>query len=133
MAYQEATDVFRSLSKTPTADKVSNAIPTIQWFVVLMYDRARAKEDVNAARKTMFRQKERSLENIPPASATLVQHTKRVVYQDGHCWRRCLQSSPVLPSPSDWGWKKSSSQTWKPLWTSLTEASKACQELLRCG
>ena len=36
MAYQEATDVFRSLSKTPTADEVSNAMPIILRFVVLM-------------------------------------------------------------------------------------------------
>ena len=28
IAYQEGADVFRSLSKTPTADEVSNAMPT---------------------------------------------------------------------------------------------------------
>ena len=101
MAYQEGTDVFRSLSKTPTADKLSNAIPTSQRFVILMYDRTSANEDVNDARKTMFTPKGRSLENIPPTSTALVQHTKRAVYQGGHCWGRCVQSSPVLPSPSD--------------------------------
>jgi len=36
VAYQEATDVFRSLSKTPTVDEASNAMPTTQRFVVLM-------------------------------------------------------------------------------------------------
>ena len=101
MAYQEGTDVFRSLSKTPTADKLSNAITTIQRFVILMYDRTSANEDVSDARKTMFTPKGRALEKIPPTSTALVQHTKRTVYQGGHCWGRCVQSSPVLPSPSD--------------------------------
>ena len=132
MAYQEATDVVRSLSKTPTVDEVSNAMPTIYQFVVLIYNGTSANEDVNAARKAMFCTKGISRKKIPPTSAALVQHTKRAVYQGGHCWGRCFQLSPVLSSSSDWGWKKSPSQT-EPLWTTLSEASEACQELFRCG
>ena len=78
----------------------------------------------------MFTQKERSLEenhsNLSGAGPT------HEVYQGEHCWGRCPQLSPALPSPSDWGSRKSTSQT-EPLWTKLTEASKACEELLRCG
>ena len=113
--------------------KFEISCPAIQRFVVLMYDGTSANEDVNAARKAMFTQKGRSLDNIPLTSAALVQHGMRAVYQGGHCWGRCLQLSPELPSPSDWGWKKSSSKTWEPLWTTLTEASKTCQDPLRCG
>ena len=51
MAYQEATDVSRSLSKTQIADEVSNVIPTklILRFVVLIYDGTSANTDANAA------------------------------------------------------------------------------------
>ena len=50
---------------------------------------------VNAARKELFAQGSRTMENIPP---TLLQHVRRAAYQ-GH----------VLPSPVLWGWLKSDS------------------------
>lgn len=59
MAYQETTDVFRCLTETPTVEEVnfSTAMPTIQRFIVLMYDCTSVNEDVNGARKAMFTQK----------------------------------------------------------------------------
>ncbi|KAJ7388230.1 hypothetical protein OS493_039103, partial [Desmophyllum pertusum] len=52
----------------------------------------------------------------PPTSAALV-HILSAVY--GHYWGRCLELSPVLPSPSDWGWKRWSSQIWETAATQL--------------
>ena len=69
----------------------------------------------------------------PPTADALLQHTKRVAYQAGHCWRQCLVSVPELPSPGEWGWTRSESDTWQPRWTTLPEASKICQELVKCG
>ena len=41
--------------------------------------------------------------------------------------------NPELPSPSEWGWALSEADAWKPQWTTLPEASKVCQELVKCG
>lgn len=100
--------------------------------MILMYNRTSTVQSLNQARIALFTQKGRSLENIPSTSATLIQHIKRAVYQAGYCWGQCLEPCPELPSPNEWGWKWSESQLWEPLRTTLPEASKACQELLKC-
>ena len=41
--------------------------------------------------------------------------------------------SPELPSPSQWGWNKSTDGEWEVNWTTLPEATQACRELIRCG
>ena len=64
--------------------------------------------------------------HIPPTADALLQHTARVAYQADHCWGQCIVSNPKLPSPSEWGWARSKSDAW-------TEASKVCQELVKCG
>ena len=133
MAYEEVTMAFLSLSQSPTEQDIVSAMPRLERFVVLMYDRTSTCENVNKARKVLFTQKGRSIENIPPTSDALQLHTKRVAYQAGHCWGQCDIPCPVIPSPSEWGWTMSEEQLWKPLWMTLPEASKACRELLRCG
>ena len=133
MSYGEATAVFKSLSKQPTMQDVQDALPVLERFVVLMYDRASQCQSVNDARKVLFAQKGRTLENIPPTADALLQHAKRVAYQAGHCWGQCLVCIPELPSPSEWGWTRSESDVWQPLWSTLPEASKVCQELVKCG
>ena len=75
-----------------------------------------------------------SHQNIPLKLHALEQHVKRSVYQAGYVWGQCLIAVPEVPSPDLLGWKKSDSiSPWTPLWTVLTKASKACQELLKCG
>ena len=90
-------------------------------FVVLMYDKTSVLEDVNEARKQLFTQKNRSIENIPPTKGALIQHAKRACYQARHCWSQSLVSSPSLPGISEWGWTQQESY-WYPLWTTLAEA-----------
>ena len=106
-------------------------ISTLQRFVVLMYDRTSDIEEVNEARKYLFTQKSRSLENLPPTLAALEQHIKRVCYQS-NCWNQALNPNPDLPSPADWGWKEEQTG-WQPVWTTLPEASRSCSELVCCG
>jgi len=43
-----------------------------------------------------------------------------------------LSHAPTLPSPTDWGWIKTSGM-YEPLWTTLSEASKICWELVSCN
>ena len=133
MSYEEATTIFTSLSQSPSMQDVLDAMPVLERFVVLMYDRTSQCQRVNDARKVLFAQKGRTLENIPPTADALLQHAKRVAYQAGHCWGQCLVSVPELPSPGEWGWTRSESDTWQPRWTTLPEASKICQELVKCG
>ena len=133
MSYGEATTAFMALSKMPTVQDVLNAMPVLERFVVLLYDRTSLCQGVNDAMKVLFAQKRRALENIPPTADALLQHTARVAYQAGHCWGQCIVSKPKLPSPSEWEWAKSESDAWRPRWTTLPEALKVCQELVKCG
>ena len=52
----------------------------------------------------------------------------RSIYQSSFQYTS-LQSVQMVPSPNGWGWC-AIDHKWKPLWTSLLEASKACLELL---
>ena len=92
-----------------------------------------AIKDSLLARQQLFTRKSRSIDNIPPTEAALMQHLKRAVYQGSHVWGQAFVSSPELPSPSQWGWTKNTEGQWEPLWTTLSEASQSCHELLKCG
>lgn len=105
----------------------------LERFIVLQYDRTSSDECVNDARKRLFTQKGRAIDNLPPSQDALIQHIKRAVYQAGYCWAQMMVASPVLPSPGDWGWKKKDEGGWEISWTTLPEASQACRELIRCG
>lgn len=102
----------------------------IKRFVVLMYDRVSEASTVNEARKQLFTQKSRAIENLPPTKAVLVQHIKRTCYQ-AFTWSQALEKTPDLPEPTDWGWTKDAGQ-WQPLWTTIPEAASSCAELIRC-
>ena len=68
----------------------------------------------------------------PPSQAALEQHIKRAAYQAGQVWGQTLVSIQKLPSAAEWGCHLSL-DGWKPTWTTLPEASKASNELIRCG
>ena len=70
--------------------------------MVLMYDRTSEATEVNDARRQLFTQKYRTLENIPPTQAALKQHIKRTCYQ-ANCWNQALVLDQEMPEPSDWG------------------------------
>ena len=130
--YPDVTTAFKELSMTPTAETVERCQPLIERFVIQMYDSSSKFTDINDARKKLFTKRGGAMDAIPPTKAALCEHIKRVAYQAGHCWGQTLRSEPSLPSPDEWGWQKSDTQTWQPLWTKLPEASKAIQELIKC-
>lgn len=131
-SYPQATEVFRSLS-SPQAVINEEQFRLLERFVVIMYSRTSPHDNVCNARKAMFSQGTKSIENIPPTQAALEQHVKRAHFQAGHVWGRSLVPLQELPSAADWGWHQTADEGWKPTWTSLPEASKACSELIRCG
>ena len=75
----------------------------------------------------------RTMENIPPSKAALLQHVRRAAYQLGY---RMCDHMRLSRSPSclvlHLGWLTSDSE-WKPSWTELPEASTACFERVHCG
>ena len=128
--YEEVTSTFVALSAGPV--QISNQhIAVLERFTILLYDRTSSDTNVDEARKHLFTTKGRAMSAIPPTRAALIQHMKRVVYQGGYCWGKVLQVAIDLPSPGDWLW--TDPQCWKPLWSTLPEASKSSRELLHCG
>ena len=79
-----------------------------------------------------FLKMSRSIENIPPTRAALVQHMKRAAYQAGHVWGQSLKLAPALPDVTEWGWETSQTTGYIPTWTTLTIAEAACLELIAC-
>ena len=73
----------------------------------------------------------RSVENIPPTQGALIQHVYRAAFQVGYIWGQALVPQQQLPSPSNWGWEETQ-DGWMAKWTTLSEASAACNELLHC-
>ena len=131
MAHPAATDAFESLLSQPE-DLTPELIHKIERFVVLMYSKTSTLSRVNEARKELFTQFGRTIDNIPPTQGTLINHLKRSVYQGSYIWAQALELSPNLPSPEYWGYK-STSLGWIPHWTDLQDATASCSELVRCG
>ena len=129
--YPEATDVFCTLS-SPQTTLSEEQFRVLERFVVIMYSRTTSHQDINKARQSMFSQGTRTIESILPTQAALEQHVKRAAFQAGHVWGRTLDPIQELPSAAQWGWHLSS-EGWIPILTTLPKASKACNELIRCG
>lgn len=81
--FPAVTDVLADLSSVPESIP-DDYMPLIEKFVVLLDSRTTTTLTVNEARQQLFSKKSKTIENIPPAQAALLQHTKRAVYQAGH-------------------------------------------------
>ena len=87
-------------------------ISVIEKFTVLAYDRSSPYTTVDAARRTLFTQKNRAYDVIPPTQATLLQHVLRATYHSGYIWSQSLVPDAFLPSPINWGWKEGADGIW---------------------
>ena len=128
--FPEVTHTFRALSEKDF-EVTPDIINCLQKFVVLLYNKHLEVETVNEARRILFSQGTRTLENIPPTYGALLQHIHRAAYQAGFVWRQALNPLPTLPSPSLYGWKEVDGD-WLINWTDLSEASDTCRELIKC-
>ena len=127
----ELTPILEALMMMPE-DIDDACMSVIERFVILMYDRTNSLTEVSEVRQELFSKKARSLENIPPTQASLLQHAKRAVFQGGYIWGQTLLKQPTLPCPSRWGWQLENSR-WVSYWTTLPQAKDSCYELIRCG
>lgn len=130
--FDDVTPVFSTLFSNPASFN-NDKMCVLETYVVLLYDRTSTDTSVDVARRRLFTCKGRSIDAIPPTSASLLQHTKRAIYQGGHIWGQSLVRVPDVPTPELWGWKQSALQGWEPNWTLLPEAAATCAEFIRCG
>ena len=103
----------------------------IEKFVVAVYSPTCNVNTVNEARRVLFTQGNRTIENLPPTAAALNQHLKRSRYQ-AFVWRS-LEVEQSLPDPEHWGWTKLPVAGYSPNWSELPEITKASPQLIRCG
>ena len=77
--FPEVTEAFEDLLLMQQ-DMSEATMALLERFVVLLYDRTNDIMNVNDARKQLFTQKSRSLENLPPSQEALKQHIKRACF-----------------------------------------------------
>lgn len=131
-SFPELTESLSEVNNEPT-EITESCMNIIARFVTLMNDRTSTCSEINTTRKKLFANKGRPLESIPPTRHALVQHVRCAVFQGPLCWGQVLHAQPELPCPSEWGWGKTSNGQFKPIWTTLPEAAKICNELTWCG
>ena len=134
--FDQLTNCLKSLANSPTIHEIHAALPTIERYIVIMYDRGISESHVNSARQVLFTKKRREIENIPQTQDALIQHLLRVSYQAGHVWSQSLVKQPFIPSPEEFGWTRETSSrsiSWKPKWLTLPPAVDARHATIRCG
>ena len=130
-AFPEVMQAFLSLMDERELSRDNFNI--IQHYMCIMYSRTSKYMKVNEARRFMFAQGNKAFEVIPPTEAVLEQHIRRAALQGVHIRGQCLVPSPDYPDPQQWGWSRSGDEdTWRPHWSSLPHASKACKQLTSC-
>ena len=131
--YDDATETFAYLAKHPfqkmTVD--SEHFQVLERLTVVLYDKSSPSNSINETRRSLFCHENRSMEKLPPTQDALLQHVKRVVFQAG-IWTSSTRANQDIPSPQDYGWTKDSG-SWLPVWMTISDVSKACQELVKCS
>ena len=82
-SFPSVTYAFLDLYLQPV-DVSSETLYKIERCIVVMYSRKCSANGVNEAGKELFAQCSRTMENIPPTKAALLQHVRRAVYQLGY-------------------------------------------------
>lgn len=122
--------------------ELSNEIfEKLEQFTYAMYAGCRSNKSrsstvrcssVNELRYQLFCAKRGEAESsqLPPCRDCLFLHTQRANFQAA-VWRRCLESKPNIPSPSEHGWTEEDGKL-KILWMRSAPAPEVVLELLAC-
>ena len=102
----------------------------IERLIVLVYDKTSTSLSINQTRRELFCLKNATMERMPPTQNALLQNTKRAVYQ-ASIWVTSTEAQQMIPSPVDYG-RGQADNVWNPLWPTVPELSKACQDLIKC-
>ena len=110
-----------------------NTSKLLERHTVVLHDKTSHSGSINEVRRELFCQKNKTMRQITSTQDSLPQHAKRVAYQSG-IWATCELAHQPTPSPEGCGWTlDGNSQVWRPVWSTLPMASKACLELVKCG
>ena len=105
----------------------------LQRFTVLLYSKSSNVELLDEARMELFCRDNKAMENIPPTADALLHHARRAAYQ-ARVWATSEKAQQRRPTPESWGWTwDENNKKWEPVWMTQGIASKACQELVKCG
>ncbi|KAG0724638.1 hypothetical protein GWK47_040164 [Chionoecetes opilio] len=132
-AYVEVTEAFNNLMNHPYMTVTVNCkeFQLLERFTVIIYNKKSNLDSVNEARRELFSQKNRTMENIPPTQEALLQHTLRAVYQAG-IWATSDHCEQKPPTSEGFGWTlESATKTWRPVCSNLPVASQACSRLIK--
>ena len=102
----------------------------LEKFFVVMYCPTLNTDEINMARRMLFTQGGRSLENIPPTAGALKQHILRSSLQS-RMWTMCPEKEREDTDASKWGWKETE-LGYIPLRSEHEDFSSACRELIKC-
>ena len=136
--FPDLTTVLKAIKADPCVLTIdSDHMAALERFVVLLYSESCTASHVNQARQELFSKGARALDSIPPTQAALFQHLKRCLLQGAYIWGQVLQRCQEIPDYEDWGWVKvvraAVGNQLVPFWTTLSDVSKGCSILTRCG
>ena len=132
-AFEEVTETLAYLASDPfkSLDADCEHFRKIERLIVIVYDKASTSLSINQTRKELFCLKSVTMEKMPPTRNALLQHTRRAVHQ-ASIWATSTEAQQEVPSPAEFAWEKVASG-WVPVWLTVPELSKACQELIKCS
>ncbi|XP_068746033.1 uncharacterized protein [Montipora capricornis] len=119
-----------TIVRVPIRPSIPAASCNLERLVIIMYDKSSPLDSVNETRMNLFCKHSRAIGNLPPTQNGLLKHVERAVLQAG-IWTTSDASNQDIPYPDRFGWKIG--DTWKPVWITIPEVSKACQELIKCS
>ena len=134
-AINEASeDIFHAISSLGTSNIPSDeTVAAIEWLVCQFFLPKTDITKVSELRRWLFKKKQAQSERLPPTFAALYQAILRSHYQL-LVWNNDDVANPVLPSPSDFGWKwEEDEKSWTPVMTTLPPAPNAIVHLVRCN
>lgn len=131
-SFPEVTSAFDLISSPVLHEQIpEQTFLLLERYTILCYNRTSSNLSIDKERMELFMDKKRQMANIPPTKAALRQKVFRTVLQAGWDWGQATSASRHMPSPENWGWKMSNGK-WKPHWSDLAEAPKACLEFTKC-
>ena len=75
----------------------------MERYTFVIYDKTSYSDSINEARRELFCQMNKTMEQIQPTEESQLQQSKRVAYQSG-IWATCELAHQPTPSPEGCGW-----------------------------
>ena len=139
-SFPEVASAFLFLAENSfkAVDITSPDFMTLERFTVVLYDNTSDCQYLNELRRELFCKKNRSSENLPSNQDAPAKHVKWTIFRSS-IWALSSDPQCITPRSSEWGWKREENKwkkreenKWIPVGMTLSEAAKACTELIKC-